>query len=243
MRYLTLAVRFAIISTLTERKEENMMKLSMKKMAAFVVAIVLVCTLFVGCGAPKYDTSTPEGTLIAQLNAIKTGDFTGLKGYDKDQFSKEGISEAQVKDLMTSFFGKSEYKIEGVKPISDTEAEVSVSGKAVDMSKFMPVVIGEFTARYTDFASKGGITNATTQSELTKQMFNMIIDSAKAKKSDVTLKDVKVTVTMEKKDDVWDVNVSDDDNMNQIFKLLTGSTLEQLTKSVQEMFGGKSPLA
>lgn len=222
-----------------------MIKVSLRKAGAFLAAIFMVCTLLVGCGASsKYDTNTPDGEFMAQLYAIKTGDFSKLPDYERDlvnQMLKDaGITEVQMGNLMESFFGQSAYKIENVKEISDTEADVTVSGKAVDMSKFLPVVMGEFKAKYTEFAANGGISNAATEKELMQQMIAMIVDSAKAKSSSVSLVDVKVTVTMEKKNGIWDVNTTDSDNVDALFKLLFGGTMDELTNAMQEMFGGSS---
>lgn len=185
-----------------------MMKSSVKKIGALVAAAVMVCAIFVGCGSSKYDTSTPDGALMTQLDALKTGDFSQLEGY-----SKEAIEE-------TGF----------------TEAKVTVSGKAVDMSKFIPIVSTEFLAKATEFATKNDTTNMTAE-EAQKQVMALFIDAAKAKKSSIELKDVTVTVTMEKKDGKWDVS-SDDDNMNSLTELLAGSTTEELVESMQGLFGG-----
>lgn len=180
----------------------SMMKSSVKKIGALVAAAVMVCAIFVGCGSSKYDTSTPDGALMTQLDALKTGDFSQLEGY-----SKEAIEE-------TGF----------------TEAKVTVSGKAVDMSKFIPIVSTEFLAKATEFATKNDTTNMTAE-EAQKQVMALFIDAAKAKKSSIELKDVTVTVTMEKKDGKWDVS-SDDDNMNSLTELLAGSTTEELVESM-----------
>lgn len=147
-----------------------------------------------------------------------------------------GFTEAQLKDLMTSLFGKSTYTAQNVETVSDTEAKVTVSGKAVDMSKFIPIVSTEFLAKATEFATKNDTTNMTAE-EAQKQVMALFIDAAKAKKSSIELKDVTVTVTMEKKDGKWDVS-SDDDNMNSLTELLAGSTTEELVESMQGLFGG-----
>ena len=152
-----------------------MMKSSVKKIGALVAAAVMVCAIFVGCGSSKYDTSTPDGALMTQLDALKTGGFT----------------EAQLKDLMTSLFGKSTYTAQNVETVSDTEAKVTVSGKAVDMSKFIPIVSTEFLAKATEFATKNDTTNMTAE-EAQKQVMALFIDAAKAKKSSIELKDVTV---------------------------------------------------
>lgn len=76
-----------------------------------------------------------------------------------------------------------------------------------------------------------------TQEEAAKEMIAILIDAAKSKKSSVELKDVTVTLTMEKKDGKWDVS-SDDDNMNSLTELLAGSTTEELAESMQGLFGG-----
>ena len=204
----------------------SMMKSSVKKIGALVAAAVMVCAIFVGCGSSKYDTSTPDGALMTQLDALKTGDFSQLEGYSKEAIEETGFTEAQLKDLMTSLFGKS----------TDTEAKVTVSGKAVDMSKFIPIVSTEFLAKATEFATKNDTTNMTAE-EAQKQVMALFIDAAKAKKSSIELKDVTVTVTMEKKDGKWDVS-SDDDNMNSLTELLAGSTTEELVESMQGLFGG-----
>ena len=60
----------------------SMMKSSVKKIGALVAAAVMVCAIFVGCGSSKYDTSTPDGALMTQLDALKTGDnISQLEGY------------------------------------------------------------------------------------------------------------------------------------------------------------------
>ena len=189
-----------------------------------------------GCGSSKYDTSTPDGALMTQLDALKTGDFSQLEGYSKEAIEETGFTEAQLKDLMTSLFGKSTYTAQNVETVSDTEAKVTVSGKAVDMSKFIPIVSTEFLAKATEFATKNDTTNMTAE-EAQKQVMALFIDAAKAKKSSIELKDVTVTVTMEKKDGKWDVS-SDDDNMNSLTELLAGSTTEELVESMQGLFGG-----
>ena len=214
----------------------SMMKSSVKKIGALVAAAVMVCAIFVGCGSSKYDTSTPDGALMTQLDALKTGDFSQLEGYSKEAIEETGFTEAQLKDLMTSLFGKSTYTAQNVETVSDTEAKVTVSGKAVDMSKFIPIVSTEFLAKATEFATKNDTTNMTAE-EAQKQVMALFIDAAKAKKSSIELKDVTVTVTMEKKDGKWDVS-SDDDNMNSLTELLAGSTTEELVESMQGLFGG-----
>lgn len=167
---------------------------------------------------------------------LKTGDFSQLEGYSKEAIEETGFTEAQLKDLMTSLFGKSTYTAQNVETVSDTEAKVTVSGKAVDMSKFIPIVSTEFLAKATEFATKNDTTNMTAE-EAQKQVMALFIDAAKAKKSSIELKDVTVTVTMEKKDGKWDVS-SDDDNMNSLTELLAGSTTEELVESMQGLFGG-----
>ena len=200
------------------------------------IEAVMVCAIFVGCGSSKYDTSTPDGALMTQLDALKTGDFSQLEGYSKEAIEETGFTEAQLKDLMTSLFGKSTYTAQNVETVSDTEAKVTVSGKAVDMSKFIPIVSTEFLAKATEFATKNDTTNMTAE-EAQKQVMALFIDAAKLKKSSIELKDVTVTVTMEKKDGKWDVS-SDDDNMNSLTELLAGSTTEELVESMQGLFGG-----
>lgn len=76
-----------------------------------------------------------------------------------------------------------------------------------------------------------------TQEEAAKQMITLLIDAAKSKKSSVELKDVTVTLTMEKKDGKWDVS-SDNENMNNLTELLAGSTTDELVESMQGLFGG-----
>lgn len=148
----------------------SMMKSSVKKIGALVAAAVMVCAIFVGCGSSaKYDTSTPDGALMTQLDALKTGDFSQLEGYNKEDLEATGVTEAQLKDLMNSFFGKSTYTVQNVETVSDTEAKVTVSGKAVDMAKFIPVVSTEFLAKATEFATKNDTSNMT-QEEAAKQM-------------------------------------------------------------------------
>ncbi len=115
------------------------------------------------------------------------------------------------------------------------EAKVTVSGKAVDMAKFIPVVSTEFLAKATEFATKNDTSNMTQ--ETAKQMITLLIDAAKSKKSSVELKDVTVTLTMEKKDGKWDVS-SDNENMNSLTELLAGSTTDELAESMQGLFGG-----
>ena len=141
----------------------SMMKSSVKKIGALVAAAVTVCAIFVGCGSSKYDTSTPDGALMTQLDALKTGDFSQLEGYSKEAIEETGFTEAQLKDLMTSLFGKSTYTAQNVETVSDTEAKVTVSGKAVDMSKFIPIVSTEFLAKATEFATKNDTTNMTAE--------------------------------------------------------------------------------
>lgn len=218
------------------RRGMSMMKSSVKRVGALIAAAVMVCAIFVGCGSSKYDTSTPDGALMTQLDALKTGDFSQIEGYSKEDLEATGVTEAQLKDLMTSFFGKSTYKVEKVDTISDTEADVTVSGKAVDMAKFIHIVSTEFLAKATEFATKNDTTNMTEE-EAAKQMITLLIDAAKAKKSSVELKDVTVTLTMEKKDGKWDVG-SDNDNMDSVTELLTGSTTDELVESMQGLFGG-----
>lgn len=214
----------------------SMMKSSVKKIGALVAAAVMVCAIFVGCGSSKYDTSTPDGALMTQLDALKTGDFSQLEGYNKEDLEATGVTEAQLKDLMNSFFGQSTYTVQNVETVSDTEAKVTVSGKAVDMAKFIPVVSTEFLAKATEFATKNDTSNMT-QEEAAKQMITILIDAAKSKKSSVELKDVTVTLTMEKKDNKWDVS-SDNENMNSLTELLAGSTTDELAESMQGLFGG-----
>lgn len=215
----------------------SMMKSSVKKIGALVAAAVMVCAIFVGCGSSsKYDTSTPDGALMTQLDALKTGDFSQLEGYNKEDLEATGVTEAQLKDLMNSFFGKSTYTVQNVETVSDTEAKVTVSGKAVDMAKFIPVVSTEFLAKATEFATKNDTSNMT-QEEAAKQMITLLIDAAKSKKSSVELRDVTVTLTMEKKDGKWDVS-SDNENMNSLTELLAGSTTDELAESMQGLFGG-----
>ena len=216
----------------------SMMKSSVKKIGALVAAAVMVCAIFVGCGSSKYDTSTPDGALMTQLDALKTGDFSQLEGYSKEAIEETGaaVTVAQLKDLMTSLFGKSTYTVQNVETVSDTEANVTVSGKAVDMAKFIPIVSTEFLARATEFATKNDTSNMT-QEEAQKQFITLFIDAAKAKKSSIELKDVTVTVTMEEKDGKWDVS-SDDDNMDGLVKLLTGSTAAELQTYMYSLFGG-----
>ena len=173
---------------------------------------------------------------MTQLDALKTGDFSHLEGYNKEDLEATGVTEAQLKDLMNSFFGKSTYTVQNVETVSDTEAKVTVSGKAVDMAKFIPVVSTEFLAKATEFATKNDTSNMT-QEEAAKQMITLLIDAAKSKKSSVELKDVTVTLTMEKKDGKWDVS-SDNENMNSLTELLAGSTTDELAESMQGLFGG-----
>lgn len=214
-----------------------MMKSSVKKIGALLVAAVMVCAIFVGCGSgSKYDTSTPDGALMTQLDALKTGDFSQLEGYDKKELEATGVTEAQLKDLMNSFFGKSTYTVQNVETVSDTEAEVTVSGKAVDMAKFIPVVSTEFLAKMTEFATKNDTSNMT-QEEAAKQMITLLIDAAKSKKSSVELKDVTVTLTMEKEDGKWDVS-TESDNMDKVAELLTGNTADELQDYMYSLFGG-----
>ena len=78
----------------------SMMKSSVKKIGALVAAAVTVCAIFVGCGSSaKYDTSTPDGALMTQLDALKTGDFSQLEGYNKEDLEATGVTEAQLKGL------------------------------------------------------------------------------------------------------------------------------------------------
>ena len=214
----------------------TMMKSSVKKIGALVAAAVMVCAIFVGCGSSKYDTSTPDGALMTQLDALKTGDFSQIEGYSKEDLEETGFTEAQLKDLMTSLFGKSTYKVDKVDTISDTEADVTVSGKAVDMAKFIPIVSTEFLAKATEFATKNDTTNMTAE-EAQKQIMTLFIDAAKAKKSSIELKDVTVTVTMEKKDDKWDLS-TDSSNMDNVAELLTGSTTDELAEYMYSLYGG-----
>lgn len=215
----------------------SIMKSSVKKIGALIVVAVMVCTIFVGCGSSsKYDTSTPDGVLMTQLDAIKTGNFSQLEGYSKEKIEATGFSEAQLKDLLNSFFGESTYIVENVETVSDTEAKVTVSGKAVDMAKFIPVVSTEFISKAKEFEEKNNTSNMTPE-EAAKQAISLLIDAAKSKKSSVELKDVTVTLTMEKKDNKWDVS-SDGDNMNSLIELLTGSTTDELTQSMQALYGG-----
>lgn len=72
----------------------SMMKSSVKKIGALVAAAVMVCAIFVGCGSSKYDTSTPDGALMTQLDALKTGDFSQLEGYSKEAIEETGFTEA-----------------------------------------------------------------------------------------------------------------------------------------------------
>ena len=73
----------------------SMMKSSVKKIGALVAAAVMVCAIFVGCGSSaKYDTSTPDGALMTQLDALKTGDFSQLEGYNKEDLEATGVTEA-----------------------------------------------------------------------------------------------------------------------------------------------------
>ena len=173
---------------------------------------------------------------MTQLDALKTGDFSQIEGYSKEDLEETGFTEAQLKDLMTSLFGKSTYKVDKVDTISDTEADVTVSGKAVDMAKFIPIVSTEFLAKATEFATKNDTTNMTAE-EAQKQIMTLFIDAAKAKKSSIELKDVTVTVTMEKKDDKWDLS-TDSSNMDNVAELLTGSTTDELAEYMYSLYGG-----
>ena len=211
------------------RRGMSMMKSSVKRVGALIAAAVMVCAIFVGYGSSKYDTSTPDGALMTQLDALKTGDFSQIEGYSKEDLEETGFTEAQLKDLMTSLFGKSTYKVDKVDTISDTEADVTVSGKAVDMAKFIPIVS-------TEFATKNDTTNMTAE-EAQKQIMTLFIDAAKAKKSSIELKDVTVTVTMEKKDDKWDLS-TDSSNMDNVAELLTGSTTDELAEYMYSLYGG-----
>lgn len=214
-----------------------MMKSSVKKIGALVAAAVMVCAIFVGCGSSsKYDTSTPDGALMTQLDALKTGDFSQLPGYNKAQFEAVGLNEAQLKDLMNSFFGQSTYTVENVETVSDTEAKVTVSGNAVDMAKFIPIVSTEFISKAKEFEEKNNTSNMTGE-EAAKQGLALIIDVAKSKKSSVEFKDVTVTLTMEKQDNKWHVS-SDDDSKNNLIELLAGCTVDELAQSMQGLYGG-----
>ena len=46
---------------------------------------------------------------MTQLDALKTGDFSQIEGYSKENIEETGFTEAQLKDLMTILFGKSTY--------------------------------------------------------------------------------------------------------------------------------------
>ena len=213
------------------------MKSSTKKIGALVAAIVMVCALLVGCGEPKYDTSTPDGALMTQLDALKTGDFSSMPGYDKEIIEQLGISEADIKNLVSSAFGKPTYTVDNVETISDTEAKVTVSGKAVDMSKFLPVVSTDFLAKVTEFGMSSEAANMT-QEQLTKKKMELLTESVKAKKSSIELVDVTATLVMEKKDDTWDVS-KNEENMNSVIKLLAGSGGEEfLISMLQGLMGG-----
>ena len=65
----------------------------------------------------------------------------------------------------------------------------------------------------------------------------LLIDAAKSKKSSIELKDVTVTLTMEKKDGKWDVS-TDSSNMDNLAELLTGSTTDELQEYMYSLYGG-----
>ena len=94
----------------------------------------------------------------------------------------------------------------------------------------------EFLAKATEFATKNDTTNMTAE-EAQKQIMTLFIDAAKAKKSSIELKDVTVTVTMEKKDDKWDLS-TDSSNMDNVAELLTGSTTDELAEYMYSLYGG-----
>ncbi len=213
-----------------------MIRNSVKKIGALAAAAILVCAVFAGCGSSaKYDTATPDGTLMTQLDALKTGDFSQLDGYDKEQLEATGVSEAQVKDLMTSFFGQSNYTVDHVETVSDTEANVTISGQAVDMAKFIPVVYTDFLAKATEFATQNADADMT-QEEAAKEMIALLIDVAKSKRASAEVKDVSATLNMVKTDNTWEIS-SDESNANGLVQLLAGSTTEELTEYMQELFG------
>ncbi len=217
------------------------MKNSVKKMGAMLVALVMVCALFAGCGAntAQPDASTPDGSMMLQLNTLKTGKISDLSLYDAqaidEQLEGSGMTLSQIENLVKGIFGKTNYQIESVEEISDTRANVTISGQAVDMAKYIPLVGTEFIAQVTEFSTQND-TADMSQEEATKEIMGILLSAIEAKQSSVTLKDVTATIAMEKKDGKWDV-VQDEENVNEMLTLLMGGSMEEIQESVQNTFG------
>jgi len=126
-----------------------------KKIGAVLAAVVLASVPLVGCGANSdtgsavisqveavvRDATTPDGALMTKLDALVAGDISTMDIGSADvikQLEGSGISEAQMEELATVFYGQNKYEVDNVTTVSDTQAQITVSGQVLNLSEFMP---------------------------------------------------------------------------------------------------------
>ena len=235
------------------------MSVSVKRIGAILAAAVLALTPLIGCGAntgtnsavntvvdevPKQtvvrDTTTPDGALMARLDALIAGDFSGLPGFDQTQLEQLSIGKEQIQGIVSAFFGKNTYNVSSVTAVNDEQAQVHILGKSVNMSRFLPVFMSAYMAKYTEYAVNNDIENVENQTVVRDAMITIITDTAKEKQASAQLKDVSATISMKKNGNTWDVDTTDNTNANQLVELVMGSTQEELVQGVKNLLGSFS---
>lgn len=235
------------------------MSISVKRIGAVLAAAILACTPLVGCGSDSNtdlntvvsevtsavirDTATPDGALMTRLDALISGDISGLPLFDPTQLEQVNISQTQIEEIISSFFGKNEYHVGNVTVVDDTQAQVNISGKAVNMSKLLPVVMGQYMANYTEYAVNHDVQNTDNQPAVREAMITMFADAAREKQAAAALNDVSATITMKKNGDTWDVDTSEETNANALVELVTGSTREELAQGIGNLLGSFGALS
>ncbi len=228
-----------------------------KKIGAVLAAVVLASVPLVGCGANSdtgsavisqveavvRDATTPDGALMTKLDALVAGDISTMDIGSADvikQLEGSGISEAQMEELATVFYGQNKYEVDNVTTVSDTQAQITVSGQVLNLSEFMPDVMNDYVTTLTEYVSNNPDAQNMTQEELTKRMLDMLVDAAKEKRTSAQLKQVRETVLMEQKDGVWEVSSTDENTTKAVIQLTMGSTQEELEQKLTSLYGSLS---